>query len=66
MEHLRGVAAEMKLFDIKETVLLSNYWEHLDKDGKFQFNEHHEKTADGMLDTLLFWAGVMKTARNSM
>ena len=66
VEHLRGVAAEVRLFDIKETVLLPNYWENLDKEGKYQFNERHENNADSMITTLLFWAKVMKDARATM
>lgn len=66
VEHLRGVAAEMRLFDIKEAIYLPNYWENLDKEGKYQFNDRHEKTAEGMLDTLLFWAETMKEARAKM
>jgi hypothetical protein len=56
----------MRLFDIKEAIYLPNYWENLDKEGKYQFNDRHEKTAEGMLDTLLFWAETMKEARAKM
>ncbi|MDO8498138.1 MAG: NAD(P)H-dependent oxidoreductase [bacterium] len=63
IEHLRGVAAELKMYDLRETILLPNYWENTDKDGTYHFNEQHEKAASDMLDSLIFWAERMKEAR---
>lgn len=66
VEHLRGIAAETKMYDLREQILLPNYWEHVDENGTFQFNERHEKSANDMLDALIFWSEKMKPAREEL
>lgn len=66
VEHLRAVAAEIKMYDLREQILLPNYWENTDKEGKYQFTEHHVKTANLILDSLIFWAQVMRQARDDV
>ncbi len=51
------------MYDLREQIMLPNYWENLDEAGKYRFNEKHEKSADEMLDNLIFWARIMKEAR---
>lgn len=63
VEHLRGIAAEQKMYDINEQVMLPNYWNDLDDKGVFQFTENHEQQAHAMLDQLVFWAEKMQPAR---
>lgn len=63
VEHLRGVAGEVKMYDLREQILLPSYWENLDGNGQYKFNERHEKAANDILDSLIFWAGIMKEAR---
>lgn len=63
VEHWRGIAAEVKMYDLREQIALPNYWESLDKDGKYQFNELQEKSANEMINSLIFWAKKMKEAR---
>ncbi|MBI2600440.1 NAD(P)H-dependent oxidoreductase [Candidatus Daviesbacteria bacterium] len=66
VEHWRGIAAEIKMYDLREQVMLPNYWENLDKNGKYQFNDAQEKSASAMLDALIFWAKKMKEARKEL
>lgn len=66
VEHLRTIAAEVKMYDLREQVMLPNYWENLDEKGEYKFSERHEKSAGEMLDTLVFWAGKMKEARQDL
>ncbi|MBI2595948.1 NAD(P)H-dependent oxidoreductase [Candidatus Daviesbacteria bacterium] len=66
VEHWRGIAAEIKMYDLREQIMLPNYWENLDENGKYQFNDAHEKSASAMLDTLIFWAKKMKEARKEL
>lgn len=66
VEHLRGVAAEVKMFDLREGVLFPEHWNHFAEDGSFQFKENHEKTSQHMLDELVFWAKKMKQARGEL
>lgn len=66
VEHLRGVAGEMKMFDLKEQILLPNYWGNMSSEGQYQFTADQEKEAVAMIDSLVFWAEQMKTARSKM
>ncbi|OHB17989.1 MAG: hypothetical protein A2749_00140 [Parcubacteria group bacterium RIFCSPHIGHO2_01_FULL_45_26] len=63
VEHLRGVAGELKMYDLREQLMLPNYWENLDDKGSYKFTEIQAKSANAILDSLVFWAGVMKDAR---
>ena len=63
VEHLRGIAGELKMFDIRDQVMFPSYWENLNDKGEYQFNERHTGTATAMLDVLAHWAKVMKVGR---
>jgi len=63
VEHLRGVVAWLKMYDLAEQMLLPNYFANLDENGNFKFNERHEKNAHAMLEALIFWAEIFKEAR---
>lgn len=63
VEHLRGVAAEIKMYDLREQILLPNYWDNLNEQGKYQFTESQEHAANSILDELTYWARKMKEAR---
>jgi NAD(P)H-dependent FMN reductase len=62
-EHLRGVAAELKLFQIRETVSLYYYWNNLDEKGAFKFTEENRAAAKAMLNELVFWSEHLKSPR---
>lgn len=66
VEHWRGIAAELKMYDLREQILLPNYWDNLSKSGRYQFNERHEGAASQLLDSLIFWAKAMKKARENL
>ncbi|HWH07220.1 MAG TPA: NAD(P)H-dependent oxidoreductase [Candidatus Paceibacterota bacterium] len=66
VEHLRGVAAEVRLFDLREQIMLPNYWENLNEKGEYQFNERHTESANVILNDLAFWAQEMKVAREKL
>jgi NAD(P)H-dependent FMN reductase len=66
VEHLRGVAGETKMYDLREQILLPNYWENMSKEGKYQFTEQQITLANQILDNLTFWATTMKEARNTL
>lgn len=63
VEHLRGIAAELKMFDLREQIMLPNYWDHLNQQGEYQFTEQQQQAADALLGQLTFWADHMKQAR---
>jgi NAD(P)H-dependent FMN reductase len=66
VEHWRGIAAELKLYDLREQIMFPDYWDDLDEKGRFQFTERHERTANKILDDLIFWAEIMKGARKKL
>jgi len=63
IEHLRGVAAEVKLFQIRDSVNLLYYWNNLDEKGGFKFTEEHAAAAKALLDDLVFWSEELKRPR---
>lgn len=63
VEHLRTVLAELKMYDLREQILIPSYWEHLDANGTYQFTDRQNKTAEAMIAELVFWAHSMKQAR---
>ena len=63
VEHLRGVMGELKIYDIREQMQLSSYHSRLNEAGEYQFTDKEAETANGLLEQLVFWAGIMKDAR---
>ncbi len=66
VEHIRGACGWLRMYDIREHVLIANYWQHLDEDGKFQPNDWHEDNAKAMLEAITFWADHMKPGREAL
>lgn len=65
VEHLRGIAGELRMFDLREQLLLPNYWGNLDDKGNYQFSEAEAEHAGVVLTELATWAKKMKVARES-
>lgn len=63
VEHLRAIAAEVKMYDIREQVLIPNLWGGLNEQGEYQFTDQQVEDANAVLDQLVFWAAKMKDAR---
>lgn len=66
VEHLRTVVSELKMYDLREQVLIPNYWEHLNEKGQYEFNDRNKSAAEAMLKALIFWAQEMKQSRKRM
>ncbi len=66
VEHLRAVAAEIKLYDLREQVLIPNYWHGLNEQGEYQFTEEQITGVKEMITSLQFWAGEMKESRGKL
>jgi len=63
VEHLRGIAGELRMFDLKEQVMLPNYYFNLDDQGKFKFGDQEVEAANVMLKELTTWSQNLKVAR---
>lgn len=66
VEHLRTIAAELKMYDLREQIMFPNYWDHLDADGSYSFTEAQEAQAADLLDSLVFWATELKASRSRL
>jgi NAD(P)H-dependent FMN reductase len=66
VEHLRTIAAELKMYDLREQIMFPNYWEHLDAEGAYTFTGAHETQAKELLDSLVFWATELKASRSRL
>jgi NAD(P)H-dependent FMN reductase len=65
VEHLRGVAGELRMFDMREQVLIPNYYMNLDDQGQYKFGDAEVQQAGALLDELVTWTGKIKTAREA-
>lgn len=63
VEHLRGIAGELHMYDLREQVLISNYWNNLNEQGEYQFGEEESKQAAALFDENIFWTMALKSAR---
>lgn len=66
VEHLRGSAGWLKMYDLREQVIVADYWSQLDENGKFQPTESQTHGAEAMLKAIAFWADYMKDARTQL
>ena len=66
VEHLRGLVAEVRMFDLRDQLVLSNYYMNLDDKGQYKFDESNAATAKTMLDDMTFWAEALKADREKM
>jgi NAD(P)H-dependent FMN reductase len=64
-EHLRGIAGELRMFDLREQLLLPNYWFNVDENGNYKFTEQEAEQAQVVITELATWAKKMKAARES-
>jgi NAD(P)H-dependent FMN reductase len=65
VEHLRGIAGELRMFDLRDQVLIPNYYLRTDKEGKYEFSEQEVEMANTMISELDAWAKKLKVAREN-
>jgi NAD(P)H-dependent FMN reductase len=66
VDQLRPVVGHLNMYDLSEHVTLPNYFGGLDENGTFAFTADHEKMANTMIDSLVFWADQMKQSRAAL
>ncbi len=62
IEHLRGVAGQLKMYDLPEFVSVPNYWTQITDSG-FVATDDQIKDAQGLLSSIAFWSAEMKSSR---
>jgi NAD(P)H-dependent FMN reductase len=65
VEHLRGIAGELRMFDLRDQVLLPNYYFNLDENGNYKFTEQEAELAQVLVNELATWSKKLKVARES-
>lgn len=63
VEHLRQIAGELQLADVRTAVQLSLFTDFTDNMSKFQPDAMRLNDLNGMLDQLIAWSGALKTLR---
>jgi NAD(P)H-dependent FMN reductase len=66
VEHLRGSAGWLRMYDLSEQVVIPNYWTQMDENGKFQPNEQQTTNAENLLKKIVFWADRLKPIREEL
>jgi len=66
VEQLREVCGELKMYDLRESVPVPNYWNQLDATGAFVPNDEQKKAAQAMLTQLAYWTNAMKGPREAL
>jgi NAD(P)H-dependent FMN reductase len=66
VEHLRGVAAELKMYDIREQLLIPSYYLRLNDQFQYQFSDAETKATNELLDQLVFWSEQMAESRAAL
>jgi NAD(P)H-dependent FMN reductase len=62
-QQLRTTASALRMYDIREQLVIANFTQYIDESGKFNGTPVQAKVAKAMLTELIFWAQHMKTAR---
>lgn len=65
VEHLRGIAGELRMFDLREQVIIPHYYFNQDDKGQYKWGEAEEKQATALLDEIITWTQKLKTAREA-
>ncbi len=63
VEHLRAILAELKVYDLREQIVIPNFYLNFDDQGHYRFGEAEERQATAVLDELVFWTEQMNAAR---
>lgn len=66
VEHLRGVMGEIRVFDLREQLLLADYYNRLNDQGEYQFTDEEVQQAHTIIDDTVFWAEQMASARKKL
>ncbi len=66
VEHLRSIVANLGMFDLREQVLIPNYWTQLDEKGVFKSDDAQVEAAKKVIQRIAFWSSYLKPARNQL
>jgi NAD(P)H-dependent FMN reductase len=66
VEHLRAVCGELRMYDLREQLLMPDYYHNLDEQGLHKFEDSHNEQLRHILEHTAFWAEKMKPIRRDL
>lgn len=66
VEHLRAVCGELRIYDLREQLLMPDYYHNLDEQGLHKFEDSHNEQLRHILEQTAFWAERMKPIRQNL
>lgn len=66
VEQLRQVAAQFKMYDLREQVSIPVPWELFDESGKLQADDKYGDSANRVIEEISFWAEEFKSSRKKL
>lgn len=66
VEHLRASIANLGMFDLREQVVIPNYWTQLTEQGAFKPDELQTQSAQKIIERIAFWSNYLKPARKQL
>ena len=66
VEHLRSSVANVGMFDLREQVVIPNYWEQLDEASTFQPSQAQTAQAQKLIERIAFWSKYLQPARKQL
>lgn len=66
VEHLRSSIANLGMFDLRDQVIIPEYWNQMDDNGAFKPTEAQTTNAKKMIERIAFWSTYLKPAREQL
>lgn len=66
VEHFRSSVANLSMFDLREQVIIPNYWTQQNENGQFVPSDEQVQTAKKLLERIAYWADYLKPARKTL
>lgn len=66
VEHMRAVCGELRMYDLREQLLMPDYYHHLDEAGLHDFEDSHVEQIQKILTQTAFWADKLRVIRKEL
>jgi NAD(P)H-dependent FMN reductase len=66
VEHLRAVCGELRMYDLREQLMMPDYYNNLDEEGLHKFEDSHVEQLQKILAQTAFWADKLKAVRKEL
>lgn len=66
VEHLRDVAGAVRMFDLRQQIVIPNIQDNMDAEGRYLFTDRQHEAGVRMVEDLAFWAERLKPIREEL